>query len=67
MRTGSLANGVSLGNGTTTAGLGCSPRVTPAALAHRLTQLCGTSCFFDAAITPLARTSATTASRCSLV
>jgi len=42
-------------------------RVTPAIEAHRLTQLCATSCFFAAALIPIARTSASTASRCSAV
>jgi len=42
-------------------------RLTPAMEAHRLTQLCGTSCFFAAALIPIVRTSASTASRCSAV
>ena len=39
-------------------------RFTPAAAAHRLTQLCGTQCFFAAPMTPIVRTSARTASCC---
>jgi len=42
-------------------------RLTPAIDAHRLTQLCATSCFFAAALIPIVRTSASTASRCSAV
>ena len=42
-------------------------RLTPAIEAHRLTQLCATSCFFAAPLTPIVRTSASTASRCSAV
>ena len=43
------------------------PRVTPAAAAHRLTQLWGTWCFLAAAFTPLLRTSPRTVSRSSVV
>jgi len=42
-------------------------RLTPAIDAHRLTLLCATSCFFAAALIPIVRTSASTASRCSAV
>jgi len=42
-------------------------RLTPAIEAHRLTQLCATSCFFAAAFTPDRRASETTPARCSAV
>jgi len=42
-------------------------RLTPAIEAHRLTQLCATSCFFAAAFTPSVRASATTSARSSAV
>jgi len=46
------------------AGRAGAPRFTPALDAHRLAQLCGTPCFVAAAVTPMVRTSASTASRC---
>ena len=65
---GALGDGLSLGTVVATVGgFSLTARVTPAMLAHRLTQLCGTWCFFDDAITPRVRTSARTASRCSVV
>jgi hypothetical protein len=63
--------GIGVGVGGTEAaagaGVGATPRVTPAADAHRLTQLCGMPCSFAAAQIPFARTVASTASLCSLV
>jgi hypothetical protein len=45
------------------ADLSPTSRFTPAAEAHRLTQLFGTPCFFAASATPIRRTSARTAFR----
>jgi len=59
--------GVPLGDDFADDDFPSTARFTPANVAHRLTQLCGTRCFVAAATTPLVRTSASTALRCFFV